>query len=139
MHCPDDGPMVFVLDEAPAFREAVALGLGRELAQFEERVFEDGEHKLRPLADMRRRDVNVVRCLAGSPGTSVNDKLLRLLFFVATLRDAGAARVTVVAPYLPYTRKDRRTKPRDPVTSRYLAQLAGSVGVDRLVALEAPQ
>ena len=58
------------------------------------------------------------------------DKLCRLLFFLGALKDAGAARVTVVAPYLCYARKDRRTKANDPVTIRYLATLFEAVGVD---------
>jgi len=66
----------------------------------------------------------------------VNDKLGRLAFFVAPLRDAGAGRVTVVAPYLCYSRKDRRTKPRDPVTTRYFAQMLEAVGTDRVVTLD---
>jgi len=66
----------------------------------------------------------------------VNDKLCRLLFFCGALKDAGADRVTAVAPYLCYMRKDRRTQPNDPVTTRYLAGMFESCGVDRLIALE---
>jgi ribose-phosphate pyrophosphokinase len=66
----------------------------------------------------------------------VDEKLVRLLFFVGALRDASAARVTAVVPYLAYARKDRKTKPRDPVTTRYVAQLMEAVGVDRVVGLD---
>ena len=52
-----------------------------------------------------------ISSLAGEAGDSGADKLLRLLFFIGALRDAGAARVTAVTPYLCYARKDRRTKP----------------------------
>jgi ribose-phosphate pyrophosphokinase len=58
------------------------------------------------------------------------------LFFIGALKDVGAARVTVVAPYLCYARKDRRTKPNDPVTTRYIAQLIEAVGADVMVTLE---
>jgi len=64
---------------------------------------------------------------------SASDKLCRLLFFCGALKDAGAARVTVAAPYLAYARKDRRTQERDPVTTRYVAQLFEAVGVDAIV------
>ena len=70
------------------------------------------------------------------PGFSPNDKLCRLLFFVGCLKDAGATHVSVVAPYLCYARKDRQTKPHDPVTSRYVAQLFEAVGTDHLATLE---
>ena len=65
-----------------------------------------------------------------------NDKLCRLLFFIGALKDAGAARVTAVVPYLCYARKDRRTKPNDPVTTRYIAGMFEAVGTDCIVTLE---
>jgi ribose-phosphate pyrophosphokinase len=68
---------------------------------------------------------------------SANDKLCRLLFFIGALKDAGAARVTAVVPYLCYARKDRRTKPNDPVATRYVASLFEAVGTDTIVTLEA--
>ncbi|HXW40393.1 MAG TPA: ribose-phosphate diphosphokinase, partial [Xanthobacteraceae bacterium] len=67
---------------------------------------------------------------------SANDKLCRLLFFIGALKDAGAARVTALTPYLCYARKDRRTKPNDPVTTRYVAACFEAVGVDCVVTLD---
>jgi ribose-phosphate pyrophosphokinase len=128
---------LFALDASRAFGEAVAAALGLPLAAHEEREFEDGEHKARPLEGVRGRDVYVVQGLHGGPEQSPNDKLCRLLFFLGAVRDAGAARVTAVIPYLAYARKDRRTKPRDPLTSRYLAQLLEAMGVDAVVTLDA--
>jgi ribose-phosphate pyrophosphokinase len=116
--------------------EAVSRVLGQPLAAHEERDFEDGEHKIRPLDVVRDADVYVLQSLHGGPRESANDKLCRLLFFIGALRDAGAARVTVVAPYLCYARKDRRTKPHDPVTTRYIAQLFEAVGAEAVVTLE---
>ena len=58
------------------------------------------------------------------------------LFFIGALKDAGAARVTAVVPYLCYARKDRRTKPNDPVTTRYVAGMFEAVGTDCIVTLE---
>ena len=91
-------------------------------------AFEDGEHKVRPLVDPRGDDAYVVTSLHGGPHDSPHDKLCRLLLFIATLREHGAARVTAVVPYLAYARKDRQTKPFDPVTLRYVAQLFEAVG-----------
>ena len=115
----------------------VARCLGRALDELEERDFEDGEHKARPMVDVRGEDVFVLHGLHGSPDGSANDRICRLLFLVGACRTNGAARVTAVAPYLAYSRKDRQTKPRDPLTARYLAQLFEAVGTDRLVTLEA--
>lgn len=128
--------ILFALDASRAFGETVAGELGVSLAPHEERRFEDGEHKARPLASVRGRDAYVVQSLHGGPDESVNDKLVKLLFFAGALRDARAARVTAVIPYLAYSRKDRRTRPRDPLSSRYMAQLLETAGVETVVTLE---
>jgi len=128
--------MLFALASGRPFAEAVAARVDMPLAALEERAFEDGEHKVRPLESVRDADVYVVHGLDGLAAESVNDRLCRVLFLVATLRDHGAARITLACPYLGYARKDRRTKPRDPVTTRYVAQLLEAMGLDRAMALE---
>jgi ribose-phosphate pyrophosphokinase len=85
---------------------------------------------------VRGADVFVLQSLHGEAEQSTNDKLCKLLFFIAALKDGGAARVTVLAPYLCYARKDRRTKPGDPVTTRYIARLFEAVGTDAIVTLD---
>ncbi len=127
---------LFALGESREFGERVAAALGMPLGKHEERHFEDGEHKTRPLENVRGGDVFIIQSLYGEPGTSANDKLCRLLFFIGALKDASAARVTAVLPYLCYARKDRKTKPRDPVTTRYIACLLEAVGTDRVVTLD---
>jgi ribose-phosphate pyrophosphokinase len=117
-----------------ATRVADALGIALSLS--EEREFDGGEHKMRSMIDVRNEDVYVVQSLYGDVTASANDKLCRLLFFAGALKDAGAERVTAITPYLAYARKDRRTQPRDPVTTRYVAALMESVGIDRVVTLE---
>jgi ribose-phosphate pyrophosphokinase len=110
--------------------------MGISLSAHEEREFEDGEHKVRPLVSVRGKDVFVIQSLYGEAGHTVNDKLCRLLFFLGALRDSSAARVTAVVPYLCYARKDRKSKPRDPVTTRYVAALFEAIGVDHAVTLD---
>jgi ribose-phosphate pyrophosphokinase len=136
-HLTDDtGLRIFALQATAELGQAVARALGWPLAVHEERSFEDGEHKVRPLDTVRNADVYVVQSLHGGPTESANDKLCRLLFFIGALKDAGAARVTAVVPYLCYARKDRRTKANDPVATRYVAGLFESVGTDVIVTLE---
>ena len=127
---------LFALQGTGALGDEIAKTLGCSLAAVEERSFEDGEHKVRPLETVAGCDVYIVHSLHGGPQESPNDKLCRLLFFVGALKDAGAARVTAVVPYLCYARKDRRTKANDPVTIRYLATMFEAVGVDAVVTLE---
>ena len=127
---------IFALNASAKLGAAIATAVDQPLASHEEREFEDGEHKARPLAPVNGGDVYVVQSLHSGPQQSANDKLCRLLFFIGALKDAGAARVTAVAPYLCYARKDRRTKPNDPVTTRYIASMFESVGTDCVVTLE---
>ena len=129
--------LIFATDTDPTFASALAADLDETLAAHEDRAFEDGEHKLRPLVDPRGDDAYVVASLHGDARASPHDKLCALLSFMATLRDHGARRVTAVVPYLAYARKDRRTKPFDPVTLRYVAQWFEASGCDQLIALEA--
>jgi len=130
------GPLLFAPHATRTFGERMASILGIELAPLEEREFEGGEHKTRSLVSVRGRNVYVVQSLSGDESGSANDRLCRLLFLIAGLKDAGAARVTACLPYLAYARKDRRTKERDPVNSRYVAQLFEAVGVDHVVTLD---
>ena len=130
------GPVLFALGASQAFAQRVADRLDMSLAPHEEREFEDGQHKIRPLVNVRGRDVYVLHSLHGDDRRSVNDKLCRLLFFLGAVRDASAGTVTAVVPFLCYSRKDRKTKPRDPVTTRYVAALFEAMGVDRVVTLD---
>lgn len=128
--------LLFSLDPDSRFAHSLAEALDEPLAPLENRAFEDGEHKLRPLVDPRGHDAYVVASLHGGPEHSPHDKLFQLLMFAATLREHGAGRVTAVVPYLAYARKDRQTKPYDPLTLRYVAQLFEAVGIAQVIALE---
>jgi len=127
---------LFALNATADLGKGVAVTLQHAVNAHEERTFEDGEHKTRPLDPVEGKDVYVVQSLHSGPDESPNDKLCRLLFFIGALKDAGAARVTAVVPYLCYARKDRRTKPNDPVTTRYVASMFDAVGVDAVATLE---
>lgn len=120
--------------------EAAGAKIGRILGvapgRIEERLFEDGEHKIRPLDSMRGGDVYLLQSLHGDQQRSPDEKLVSLLMLLGAVRDASAARITVVAPYLCYARKDARTQVQDPVSSRYVAQLLEAVGCDRIVTME---
>jgi ribose-phosphate pyrophosphokinase len=128
--------LLFALESSRDFGERVASHAGIRLSEHEERSFEDGEHKARPLVNVRGHDAYVIQSLYSDDRQSVNDKLCRLLFFIGALKDAAAARVTAVVPYLCYARKDRKTQTRDPVTTRYVAALFEAVGTDRIVTLD---
>ncbi|SCK28166.1 ribose-phosphate pyrophosphokinase [Variovorax sp. HW608] len=129
-------PCLFAPAATLHWAQAVAKHMDLALSPLEEREFEDGEHKSRPLCSVRGRDVYVLQSLHSDARASVNDKLCRLLFLLGALRDASAARITAVVPYLGYARKDRKSQPRDPVTTRYVATMFEAVGTDRIVTLD---
>lgn len=127
---------VFALNSSREFGDMVAQTLNVKLAQHEERDFEDGEFKIRPLENIRNESIFVIASLFGDQRESVNDKLCKLLFLVGALKDASASRITAVLPYICYARKDRKSKPRDPLTLRYVAQLFEAVGVDHVLTID---
>lgn len=127
---------LFGLEFSAALASDIAAAAGLELHQCEERAFEGGEYKTRPLTDVRDCDVFVIASLNGDSLGSANDKLCRLLFFVGALKDAGAATVTACVPFLCYSRKDRKTHANDPVTTRYVAAVFEAVGLDRMIVVD---
>lgn len=128
---------LFGLNQTRGFAERLAAELGVSLAAHEERDFEDGEFKVRSLEDVHGADVVVCQSLAADRHASSSDKLVRLVVFCGSLRDAGAARVTALVPYLAFWRKDRRSQPRDPITTAYVARILEAVGVDAVVTIDA--
>ena len=130
------GIELFALNASKDIGERISEALEVPLSAHEEREFEDGEHKARPLATVRGRDAFVVQSLYADNKASANDKLCRLLFFIGALKDAGAARVTAITPYLCYARKDQKSKFQDPVTTRYVAAMFEAVGTDQIVTID---
>ena len=128
--------LLFAMEGSRLYGERVASRLEWPLSAHEEREFEDGEHKIRPLVDVSRRDVFVIHSLNGSPGASPSDKFCRMLFFIGALKDAGAARVTAVAPYLCYARKDQRSQPLDPITTKYVARMFEACDADAVITFD---
>ncbi|HUN25761.1 MAG TPA: ribose-phosphate diphosphokinase [Steroidobacteraceae bacterium] len=129
-------PCLFALSESRVLGSAVAAQAGIPLGQLEERNFEGGEFKLRPLESVRSRAVFVLQVLTGTADAPLAQRLLRLLFLLRGLGDAGAEHRVALVPYLAFARKDRRTQPRDPVSSRYVAELLESAGAQRVVAID---
>ena len=127
---------LFGLNQTRAFAERLAAELRVPLAPHEERDFEDGEFKIRPLDSVLHERVFVCQSLAADRVDSINDKLVRLLVCCGALKDAGAAEVTAIVPYLAYARKDKRSKPGDPVTTSYVARMLEAVGVDGVVTID---
>lgn len=123
-------PLIFPLHAGHALFEGIASGLEAECGRIEHRRFPDGESYVRILTACRGRDVIIV-CGLDHP----DDKLLSLLFAAASLRELGAARLTLVAPYLPYLRQDRAFHPGEAVSARHFGALVARY-FDALVTVD---
>jgi ribose-phosphate pyrophosphokinase len=127
---------IFALDASYEFGDSIAAALEVPLSDHEEQNFEDGEHRIYLTDNVRGADVFVIHSLYSDEHQSVNDKLVRLLFMLGAVRDALAARITAVIPYLCYGRNDHASSSRDPVSARYLAQLMEAAGAQRILTLD---
>jgi ribose-phosphate pyrophosphokinase len=116
----------------PALAEEVAEGLGLPLGEMETFRFADGEVSVRIAESVRGEDVFVVQ--PTSP--PVNEHLIELLVILDALRRASAGRITAVIPYLGYARQDRKTKPREPITSKLVANLLTTAGANRILTVD---
>jgi ribose-phosphate pyrophosphokinase len=132
---PIEGP-IFALNGSDQFGKQVALHLDLPLSPHTERRFEDGEIYVKSDENVRGCDVYVIHSLYSDEKISAGEKLATLLFFLGSLSDASAGRITVVAPYLAYSRQDRKTESRAPITTKYIAKLLEISGADRLLTMD---
>ena len=100
--------------------EAICKELGIQLGNSEVGAFSDGENFVSIYETVRGSDVFVVQSTCCSP---VNDNLMELLIMIDALKRASAGRITAVIPYFGYARQDRKTKPRDPISAKLVANL----------------
>lgn len=126
----------FALAETQGLADVVARHAALTVAALEDHRFEGGEFKLRPLQSVRGRTAFVLQSLVETGAAPLSQRLLRLLFLLNSLRDAGATRRIALVPYLAFARQERRTHPRDSVNTRYVAQLLEASGADQLISLD---
>jgi len=127
---------VFGLDSSREYAAKVAQELGVELSAKAEDFFDDGEATLRSEVNVRGQDVYVIQSLYSCDKEKVADKIIKLLIFIGSLRDASARRITAVVPYLSYQRQDRKTASRAPIVTKYQAKWFQSVQLDRLLTID---
>lgn len=116
--------------------EKIAKNLDVPLSKVTQVDFEDGEVHVRSDVNVRGRDVYVVSSLHEDQKSSVSDKLVRALIFIGSLKDASAKRITLICQYLCFSRQDRKTESRAPITTKYIAQCLESVGLNRLLTID---
>ena len=123
---------IFAGNSNPKLALDICKKLGTQLGNAEVGTFSDGEKSVSIYETVRGSDVFVVQPTC-SP---VNDNLMELLIMIDAMKRASAGRITAVVPYFGYARQDRKTKPRDPISAKLVANLITRAGADRVLTMD---
>ena len=124
--------MVFAGRSSQELGSRIASRLGIELGEVDLRTFANGELYVRFKESIRGADVFLVQ----STCFPVNDSLMELLIMINAAKLASAHRITAVIPWYGYSRQDKKSAPREPVTSELVADLLQVAGVDRVLTMD---
>jgi ribose-phosphate pyrophosphokinase len=113
--------IIFILPGNELLAEIILKKTNAEAGELIVRQFPDGESYVRILTDVTEKEVIII-CTLHHP----NDKIFPLFFLAQNLRDSGAKKITVVAPYMAYMRQDKKFNPGEAVTSVYFAKFLSS-------------
>ena len=123
---------LFTGNSNPALAEEICKLIGTKLGEAEVKSFADGEASVSLYESVRGSDVFLIN----STCKPVNDSLMELLIMIDALRRASAGRITAVVPYFGYARQDRKTKPRDPISAKLVANILTRAGADRVLTMD---
>ncbi len=112
--------------------EEIADYVGVKLGDCEVNRFSDGEISIGIRESVRGTNSFLIQPLCGP----INESIMELLIIIDALRRASAKSVNAVIPYYAYARQDRKTKARDPITAKLLADLITAAGASRVVAMD---
>jgi ribose-phosphate pyrophosphokinase len=124
--------MLFSGRAFPELASEVAAEIGIEPTPTDLRDFANGEIYVRFEESVRGCDAFVIECHAAP----INQWLMEQLIMVDALKRASAKRITVVAPFYPYARQDKKHKGREPISARLVADLFKTAGADRLMTVD---
>lgn len=116
----------------PELTQAVADQLGTVVAPTEHRTFASGEIYSRYDVSIRGVDLFIVQTF----GQPVNEWLMEVLIMIDAAKRASAKRITVVAPYYPYSRQDKKGRGREPISARLVADMLKVAGADRVMSVD---
>jgi ribose-phosphate pyrophosphokinase len=132
-----DNIKLFALNSNKPLAEKIAKRMGLKLSTSSVVRFSDGEIQVNIDDSVRGKDVFLIQ----STSAPVNDNLMELLIMIDAVRRASAASVNIVMPYYGYARQDRKTRAREPITAKLVADMIQAAGADRVLSLDlhAPQ
>jgi len=118
--------------------QKIAERLGVTLADPGLKTFADGEVYCRYAESIRGADIFIIQSICGCAraGLTANDALMELLVMVEAAVGASAHRVIAVAPWYGYSRQDKKSAPREPISARLVAKMLETAGIDRLLTMD---
>ncbi len=130
--------MLFSGRANPELAAKIADKLGVDLGPVTLRKFTNGEVYCRYDESIRGADVFIIQPTCANPerGLSANDALMELLFMIDAAVGASAHRVIAVTPWFGYSRQDKKSAPREPISSRLVARMIESAGADRVLTMD---
>jgi ribose-phosphate pyrophosphokinase len=130
--------MLFSGRANPQLAIDIADKLGVELGPVELKTFSNGEVYCRYEESIRGADVFIVQSTCGNPQTGVtaNDSLMELLLMIDAAVGASAHRVIAVTPWFGYSRQDKKSAPREPISARLVARMLEASGADRVLTMD---
>jgi ribose-phosphate pyrophosphokinase len=134
MHQP---PLLFSGNSNRKLAAAVAEKMNARVGNALVDKFKNEECRIEIKENVRGAEVFVLQSICKSPtGNSVNDSLVELLLIIDALRRASAYRITAVVPYYGYAKQDKKTKGREPISAKLVANMMAAAGAARVVTID---
>jgi len=131
-------PVLFAGNSNRALAEEIARYMGTHVGNALVTTFANEECRVEIRENVRGADVFVVQSICKPPENhkSVNDSLMEMLLMIDALRRASAYRITAVIPYYGYAKQDKKTKGREPISAKLVANLLATAGVQRVLTID---
>ncbi|HEX3910362.1 MAG TPA: ribose-phosphate pyrophosphokinase [Solirubrobacteraceae bacterium] len=130
--------MLFSGRANPQLAVDIADKLGVDLGPVTLKTFSNGEVYCKYEESIRGADVFIVQSTCGNPytGITANDSLMELLLMIDAAVGASAHRVIAVTPWFGYSRQDKKSSPREPISARLVARMLEAAGADRVLTMD---
>jgi ribose-phosphate pyrophosphokinase len=125
--------MLFAGRSHPVLAQKIADQLNIELGDVKLKTFANGETYCRYRESIRGADVFIVQTCYGR---ATNDFLWELQIMIQAAKLASANRITAIMPWFPYSRQDKKSAPREPITAKLLADVLDAAGADRVLTMD---
>jgi len=130
-------PLIFSGNSNKKLAEEIARRLKTYVGKALVSQFKNEETRVQINENVRGADVFVVQSICKAPnGNGVNDSLMELLLMIDALRRASASRITAVVPYYGYAKQDKKTKGREPISAKVVANMLKTAGAKRMVTMD---